>query len=224
VLVKKNLISCQVGNRGALSLIKCFTALPARRLRLFDAGRKLGFRRGASGISRYNRRGTRERDCTAEERNGEDDALTYHVDGVRADHVLRELDVGSVADHDDAAALAINAERHVRAGDPAAVRRRFRLRGVALEVVPVHCPLDVRGRIRVLGRANDEHLIVSFRLGRSGDGHSGGCNCGFVKACGFVKRSFDQFVAIARNLSLSLSLFLFSCLRCVGEDDRRMDE
>lgn len=107
--------------------------------------------------------------------------LTYYVDGVRADHVFRELGVGSVADDDDAAALAINAERHVRAGDPATVRRRLRLRGVALEIMPVHRPLYIRGRIRVLRRASNEHLVVRLRLGRPGDGYSGGRNCVIVK-------------------------------------------
>lgn len=66
---------------------------------------------------------------------------------MRADHVLCELGVGSVADDDDATALPINAERHVRGGDPAAVRCHLRLRAVALEIMSVHRPLYVRGRI-----------------------------------------------------------------------------
>lgn len=97
---------------------------------------------------------------------------------MRADHVLRELDVGSVADDDDAAALVINAERHVRAGDPATIRRQLRLRGVALGITPVHRPLYVRGRIRVLCRASNEHLVARFRFRWSGDGDSGGRDCG----------------------------------------------
>lgn len=108
--------------------------------------------------------------------------LTYHVDGVRADHIFRELGIGSVADDDDAAALAINAERHVRAGDPATVRRSLRLRGVAIEIMPVHRPLYIRGRIRVLRRASNEHLVVRLRLGRTADGYSGGRDCRNVKA------------------------------------------
>lgn len=66
---------------------------------------------------------------------------------MRADHILRELGVGSVADDDDATALAINVERHVRGGDPAAVRCRLRLRAVTLEIMPIHRPLYIRGRI-----------------------------------------------------------------------------
>lgn len=130
--------------------------------------------------------------------------LTYHVDGVRADHVLRELGVGSVADDDDAAALAINAECHVRAGDPAAVRRRLRPRGVALEIMAVHRPLYVRGRIRVLRRASDEHLVVRLRLGRPDDGHPGGRDC-VVKKLKSVHRltlSHDenaQFIRTVRS-------------------------
>lgn len=107
--------------------------------------------------------------------------LTYHVDGVRADHILRKLGVGSVADDDDAATLAINAERHVRAGDPATVRCQLRLRGVALEIMPVHRPLYIRGRIRVLRRANNEHLVVRLRLGRTGDGYSSRRDCRIIK-------------------------------------------
>lgn len=109
---------------------------------------------------------------------GEEGVLTYYVDGMRADHVLRELDVGSVADDDDAAALVINAERHVRAGDPATIRRQLRLRGVALGITPVHRPLYVRGRIRVLCRASNEHLVARFRFRWSGDADSGGRDCG----------------------------------------------
>lgn len=107
--------------------------------------------------------------------------LTYHVDGVRADHVLCELSVRSVADDDDAATLAINAERHVRAGDPATVRRQLRLRGVALEIMSVYRPFYIRRRIRVLRRASNEHLVFRLRLGRTGDGYSGGRDCRVVK-------------------------------------------
>lgn len=127
-------------------------------------------------------------------------SLTYHVDGVRADHVLRQFDVGSVADDDDAAALAIDAERDVRAGDPAAVRRRLGPRGVALEVVPVHGPFDVRGRVRVLGRASDEHQIVRLRLGRPGNGHSGGRDCdrkSYVWVCVRKKLRLIDSIAIS---------------------------
>lgn len=115
-----------------------------------------------------------------DEEGGEEEGevLTYYVDGMRADHVLCELDVGSVADDDDAAALVINAERHVRAGDPATVRRRLRLRGVALGIAPVHRPLYVRRRIRVLRRAGNEHLVARLRFRWSGDADSGGRDCG----------------------------------------------
>lgn len=104
--------------------------------------------------------------------------LTYYVDGMRADHVLCEFDVGSVADDDDAAALVINAERHVRAGDPATVRRRLCLRGVTLGITPVHRPLYVRGWIRVLRRASNEYLVACLRFRRSGDGDPSGRDCG----------------------------------------------
>lgn len=107
--------------------------------------------------------------------------LTYYIDGMRADYVFRELGVGSVADDDDTAALAINAERHVRAGDPATVRRQLRLRGVALEIMPVHRPFYIRGRIRVLRHASNEHLVVRLRLGRTGDSYSSGRDCRIVK-------------------------------------------
>jgi len=103
--------------------------------------------------------------------------LTYHGDGVRADDVLRELGVGSVADDDDVATFAINAECHVRAGDPATLRRQLRLRGVALEIMTVHRPLYIRGRIRVLRCASNEHLFVRLCLGRSSDEHLGGRDC-----------------------------------------------
>jgi len=107
--------------------------------------------------------------------------LTYHVDGVRADYVLCELGVRSVADDDDATTLAINAERHVRASDPATVRRQLRLRGVAFEIMPVHRPFYIRRRIRVLRRASNEHLVFRLRLGRTGDGYPGGRDCRVVK-------------------------------------------
>lgn len=99
---------------------------------------------------------------------------------MRADHVLREFDVGSVADDNDAAALVINVERHVRAGDPATVRRQFRLRGVTLGIAPVHRPLYVRGRIRVLRRASNEYLVACLRFCWSGDGDPGGRDCGWI--------------------------------------------
>lgn len=105
------------------------------------------------------------------------ETLTYYGDGVRADHVLRELRVGSVADDNNAATVTINAERHVRAGDPAAVWRQFRLRGVAVDVMTVYRPLDVRGRVRVFSCAGNEHLFIRLRFCRPGDGDSGGCNC-----------------------------------------------
>lgn len=107
--------------------------------------------------------------------------LTYHIDGVRANHIFRELRVGSVADDDDTAALAINAERHVRASDPATVRCQLHLRGVALKIMPVHRPLYIRRRIRVLRRASNEHLVIRLRLGRTGDGYSSGRDCKIVK-------------------------------------------
>lgn len=103
--------------------------------------------------------------------------LTNHGYGVGLDDVLRQLDVGRVAYHHDVAAGAIYVERHVRRGDPAALRCRLGSRGVALEIVSVHGPLDVSRRIRVLRGAGDHHLFVSLRFRGSGDRHSGWRDC-----------------------------------------------
>lgn len=106
-----------------------------------------------------------------------DGSLTDHVYGVRPDDVLRQLHVRRVADDDDAAAGLADVESHVRRGDPTALRRRLRPRGVALEIPTVDRPLYVRRRVRVLRRAGDHHLLVRLRLGRPRDRHAGRRDC-----------------------------------------------
>ena len=99
--------------------------------------------------------------------------LTNHGYGVSSDDVLGQFHVRRVAYHDYTAAGAIYVERHVGRGDPTPFGGWLGSRGVALEIVTVHCPLDIRGRIRVLRGAGDHHLFVGLRFCWPGDRHSG---------------------------------------------------
>lgn len=99
--------------------------------------------------------------------------LTNHGYGVGSDDVLGQFHIRRVAYHDYTATGTIYVERHVGRGDPTPFGSWLGSRGVALEIVTVHCPLDIRGRIRVLRGAGDHHLFVGLRFCWPGDRHSG---------------------------------------------------
>ena len=103
--------------------------------------------------------------------------LTNHGYGVCSDDVLRQLDIGRVAYHHDAAAGAIYVESYVRGSDPAALRRWLGPGGVTFEIMTVHRPFDIRRWVRVLRGACDHHLLVRLRLRWPADRHSGWRDC-----------------------------------------------
>lgn len=80
------------------------------------------------------------------------------------------VDVEAVADDDDGPGPRRDDGRQVRDGDPAAGLGLHAARGGVVDVLAVHRPPDLGGRVRVVRRARQRHHVADARLRRPVDG------------------------------------------------------